>query len=64
MCPSPSSALCPLLYRTEHFSGEKRANVPRKGEEEGWPEEKRTRENRSVLMGLFRGAVFRHGGGA
>ena len=20
MCPSPSSALCPLLYRTEHFS--------------------------------------------
>ena len=23
-CPSPSSALCPLLYRTEHFSREKK----------------------------------------
>ena len=37
-CPSPSSALYPFLYRTEHFSrGEKGEKVPRKGEEEGWP---------------------------
>ena len=35
-CPSPSSALYPFLYRTEHFS-EKGEKVPRKGEEEGWP---------------------------
>ena len=53
MCPSPSSALCPLLYRTALFRGaEKGENVPRKGEE-GWPEKggkrkKRTHENRSA----------------
>ena len=51
--PSPSSALCPLLYRTEHFS---RGRKGQKGAEkkggkgvagkEG-KKEKRTRENRS-----------------
>ena len=52
-CPSPSSAVCPLLYRTDHFSrGENGENVPRKGEEDGvaskgGKKEKRTRENRS-----------------
>ena len=54
MCPSPSSALCPFLYRTEHFSrgrkgrkcAEKRGGrgVARKGGKK----EKRTRENKSV----------------
>ena len=35
-CPSPSSALYPFLYRTEHFSrGEKGANVPRKERKRG-----------------------------
>ena len=42
-CPSPSSALCVLLYRTEHFSRAGRG-VARKGGKK----EKRTRENRSV----------------
>ena len=52
-CPSPSSALCALLYRAEHFSrGEKGDKVPRKEKETGWPAKggkkgKRTRENRS-----------------
>ena len=56
MCPSPSSAQCPLLYRTEHFSmgrkgrkcAEKRGGrgVARKGGKK----EKRTRENRSELI--------------
>ena len=54
ICPSPSSALCPLLYRTEHFlRAEKGENVPRKGEEEGWPakgaKRKKGRENRSGM---------------
>ena len=53
-CPSPSSALCPFLYRTE------REKVPGKGEEEGWPAKgqkgKRTRENWSgIKKGFQRG---------
>ena len=35
-CPSPSCALCPSLYRTEHFSREEKGEkAPRKSEEEG-----------------------------
>ena len=50
--PSPSSALCPLLYRTEHFS---RGRKGRKGaQRRGWParEQKgnRTRENKAVII--------------
>ena len=53
-CPSPSSVLCSLLYRTEHFS---RGRTGRKGAQKrrgrrvaskGGKKEKRTRENRSV----------------
>ena len=52
-CPSPSSALYPFLYRTEHFS---RGRKGQKGAEKkggrgvaskGGKKEKRTRENRS-----------------
>ena len=53
-CPSPSSALCPLLYRTEHFSrGENGENVPRKGEEEGWPAKGAKRKKGRVKTGQF-----------
>ena len=58
-CPSPSSVLCPLLYRTEHFSrwrkgqkgAEKRGGrgVASKGDKKG----KRTRENRSEVFRSF-----------
>ena len=52
-CPSPSSALCPLLYRTEHFlRGRKWRKHAEKGRgrgvaSKGVKEEKRTCENRS-----------------
>ena len=54
-----------MYYRTEHFSrgkkgpkGAENQKVPRKGEEEGWPakgakRKKRTRENRSVKVGII-----------
>ena len=54
-CPSPSSVMCPFLYRTEHFS---RGKKWRKGAEQrggrgvarkGGKKEKRTRENRSAI---------------
>ena len=54
-CPSPSSALWPLLYRTEQFSrGRKgRKCAEKRGgrgvASKGGKKEKRTRENRSVL---------------
>ena len=54
-CPSPSSALCPLLYRTEHFSrGRKwrKCAEKRRGRglaSKGGKKEKRTRENRSAF---------------
>ena len=53
-CPSPSSVLCPLLYRTERYS---RGRAGRKGAQKrggrgvaskGGKKEKRTRENKSV----------------
>ena len=51
-CPSPSSALCPLLYRTEHVSrGKNGKNVPRKGEEEGWPAKGAKRKKGRVKTG-------------
>ena len=52
-CPFPSCVLCPLLYRTGHFSkGEKRAKGAetrggRGAASKGVKKEKRTRENRS-----------------
>ena len=58
-CPIPSSVLCNLLYRIEHFS---RGRKGQKGGErrggrgvasQGGKKEKRTRENRSVFMCLF-----------
>ena len=51
-CPSPSSALCPLLYRTEHFSRGKMAKMCReKGEEEGWPAKGAKRKKGRVKTG-------------
>ena len=53
-CHSPSSVLCPLLYRTEHFSrGRKGWKITEKRwgrgvASKGGKKEKRTRENRSV----------------
>ena len=57
-CPSPSSALCPLLYRTEHVSrGEKWQKCAEKRGGRGvaskrGKKEKRTRENRSGPLAL------------
>ena len=60
-CPFPSSVLCPLLYRTEHFSrgekGEKGAEK-RGGKgvtSKGGKKEKRTRENRTVKDTILKG---------
>ena len=59
-CPSPRSVLCPLLYRTEHFS---RGRIGRKGARRrggrgvanrGGKKEKRTHENRSGSSSTFR----------
>ena len=56
-CPSPSSALFPFLYRTEHFSkGRKwRKCAEKRGgrgvASKGGKKEKRTRENRSGIWG-------------
>ena len=58
-CPSPSSALFPLLYRTEHFSrrGEGRKGAEKMGgrgvASKGGKKEKRTRENWSVYRLRF-----------
>ena len=41
-CPSPSSVMCPLLYRTEHFSRAKKGVASKRGKKE-----ERTRENKS-----------------
>ena len=44
--------LCPLLYRTEHFSREKQGEkAPRKGDEEGWPTEGAKRKKGRVKTG-------------
>ena len=52
---SPSSVLCSLLYRTEHFSrGDKGEKVARKGEEEGWPGKGRRKEKGSLKTGQLR----------
>ena len=56
--PSPSSAVCPLLYRTEHFGGRKvRKCAEERGgrgvANKGGRKEKRTRENRSGLLWLL-----------
>ena len=51
-CPSPSSVLCHLLYRTEQVSrGEKGDKVPWKGEDEGWPAKGGKKEKGRVKTG-------------
>ena len=52
MCPSPSSALCPLLYRTEHMK--KGENVLRKGQEAGWPSKGAKRKKGRVKTGQIK----------
>ena len=50
--PFPSSVLSLLLYRTEQFwRGEKGEQVPRKGEEEGWPAKGAKRKKGRVKTG-------------
>ena len=51
-CNSPSSALCPFLYRTVHFSrGRKWRKGAEKEEEEGWPAKRAKRKKGRVKTG-------------
>ena len=55
-CPSLSSVVCPLPYRTAHFGGEKREKSARKRRgrgvaSKGGKKEERTHENKSVSEG-------------
>ena len=53
-CPSPSSAVCPLLYRTENFRGRgKSEKVPREGMQEGWPAKAAKRKKGRVKTGQY-----------
>ena len=51
---SPRSVLCPLLYRTEHFSEENGAKrCPEKEGKEGWPSEGGKRKKGCVKRGQY-----------